>query len=299
MGTNLAEVDLQDAKISGCIFTDVDLSIVQGLETIQHLGPSSIGIDTIYRSSGQIPAAFLRGCGVPDSLIDYIPVLVGALEPIQYYSCFISYSSQNEEFARRLHGRMQQAGLHVWFAPEDLKGGRPLEEQIHQAIHVYDKLLLVLSESSLPAKWVISELRKGRQAELAQNRRKLFPIRLVDMRVIDAWECYDRESESDLATEVRAYYIPDFSQWKDHDTFEAAFAKLLAALKAVDEPPVRRDLAPLIARKRRELRVLKLQQATTGIHTLPHVVIAMEDLRKEIAALEQAQAKSAENESQP
>ena len=35
-----------------------------------------------------------------------------------------------------------------------------------------------------------------------------------------------------LAVELREYYIPDFSNWKDHDAFEAEFGKLLRDLKA-------------------------------------------------------------------
>jgi hypothetical protein len=35
-----------------------------------------------------------------------------------------------------------------------------------------------------------------------------------------------------MAVEVREYFIPDFSNWKDHDAFEAGFQRLLADLKA-------------------------------------------------------------------
>jgi len=38
-----------------------------------------------------------------------------------------------------------------------------------------------------------------------------------------------------LAAEVREYFIPDFSNWKDHDAFEAAFDRLLRDLKAGEE----------------------------------------------------------------
>jgi len=44
-------------------------------------------------------------------------------QPIHYQSCFISYSSQDEEFARRLHEKMRGEKLRVWFAPEDRQGG--------------------------------------------------------------------------------------------------------------------------------------------------------------------------------
>jgi hypothetical protein len=35
-----------------------------------------------------------------------------------------------------------------------------------------------------------------------------------------------------LAVELREYFIPDFSNWKEHDQFEASFARLLQDLKA-------------------------------------------------------------------
>ena len=40
----------------------------------------------------------------------------------------------------------------------------------------------------------------------------------------------------DLAVEVREYFIPDFTKWKDHDDFEAGFARLLRDLKAEESP---------------------------------------------------------------
>jgi hypothetical protein len=35
----------------------------------------------------------------------------------------------------------------------------------------------------------------------------------------------------DLAEEIREYFIPDFSQWKDYDPFMAAFQRLLPDLR--------------------------------------------------------------------
>jgi hypothetical protein len=51
---------------------------------------------------------FLRGCGLPDRLIDYLPSLLG--EAIQYYSCFISYSSTDYAFAKRPNADLQNSG---------------------------------------------------------------------------------------------------------------------------------------------------------------------------------------------
>jgi hypothetical protein len=188
-------------------------------------------VDILYRSHGKIPEAFLRGCGVPDILIDYLPALT-AVTAFEFYSCFISYSHKDEAFAKRLHERMRENHLRVWFAPEDIQGGKKLHEQIDQAIRVFDKLLLVLSQNSMQSEWVKTELYKTRQREIRENRRILFPIRLVDFEAIRQWECFDADTGKDLAREIREYFIPDFSSWQEEAAFGGAFERLLKDLRA-------------------------------------------------------------------
>ncbi len=230
--TKLDEADFTAAMVDGTVFADVDLSRAKGLEYAAHSGPSTLGLDTIYRSRGKIPETFLRGCGVPESFITQMHSLLGAEDGIQFYSCFISYSSKDELFAKRLRGKMRDAHLRVWFALEDMKSGEKLHEQIETAIRVHDKLLIVLSEASLQSDWVMTELRKARKAERQSGKRKLFPVRLVDFETLRDWECFDADGGKDLAVELREYFIPDFSNWKDHDAFEQAFARLLKDLRA-------------------------------------------------------------------
>jgi L-rhamnose isomerase len=54
----------------------------------------------------------------------------------------------------------------------------------------------------------------------------------VSYEALQKWTCIDSATGEDLAEEVRSYFIPDFSNWKSHDDFERAFARLLADLKA-------------------------------------------------------------------
>jgi hypothetical protein len=231
-GANLNGANLADAVVGSTIFTNCDLSQARGLKSLKHQAPSSIGIDTIYKSKGKIPESFLRESGVPEGFITQMHALVGAVDGIQFYSCFISYSSKDEGFAKRLHGKMRDVHLRVWFAPEDMKGGNLLIQQIETAIRVYDKLLIVLSKASLESEWVITELRNARASERDTGKRKLFPVRLVDFETLRSWKCFDADSGKDLAIELREYFIPDFSNWKDHDQFEVAFARLLKDLRA-------------------------------------------------------------------
>jgi TIR domain/Pentapeptide repeats (8 copies) len=232
LGAYLSGADLSGASIGWTTFGNNDLSVVEGLDSVVHIGPSTIGIDTLYKSAGNIPEAFLRGCGVPDDFITFIPSHFGTQQAIQFYSCFISYSTKDEEFARKLHSKMRDEKLRVWFAPEDIQGGQKIYEQVERAIQVHDRLLIVLSESSLNSKWVKHEIKRAREIEIKENRRKLFPIRLVDFDTIQAWKSFDVDYAEDLAAEIRQYHIPDFSNWKDHDSFEAGFARLLRDLKA-------------------------------------------------------------------
>lgn len=237
-GTNFSRADLSRADISCAhmghtVFADNDLSSAKGLESVRHYYPSTIGIDTLFKSDGKIPEVFLRGTGVPEDFITFVPSLTG--QSIEFYSCFISFSHQDDEFSRSLHSRMRSESLRVWFAPEDMKGGKKLHEEIFRAIQIHDKLLLVLSDHSMKSQWVTTEIRRARKVERDENRRKLFPIRLVDFATIKNWECFDADSGKDLAVELREYYIPDFSNWKDHDAFEAEFSKLLRDLRATEK----------------------------------------------------------------
>jgi hypothetical protein len=229
---NLCEADFTLAKMQWTIFGNNNLSTVKGLDSVIHDGPSEIGINTLYYSAGKIPEAFLRGCGIPEDFITFIPSHFGIQQAIQFYSCFISYSTRDEEFARRLYSRMRDEKLRVWFAPEEMKGGQKLYEQIERAIQLHDRLLLVLSESSMQSEWVITEIQRARETELKEGRRKLFPITIAEFDKVKAWRRFDADTGKDLAKEVREYFIPDFSNWKDHDAFEKAFERLLRDLRA-------------------------------------------------------------------
>jgi uncharacterized protein YjbI with pentapeptide repeats len=239
-GAELNKTDLSRAIFSGAIigwtkFVEVNLSSVENLNTVKHRGPSVISIDTLYRSGGKIPKEFLLGCGVPEQFITFIPSLTRAVELFQYNSCFISYSKKDEDFAKRLHSRLRDAQVRVWFAPEDMKGGDKIFDQIERAIQIHDRLLIVLSEASLQSEWVMTEIRKARKAEIKEQRRKLFPIRLVDFETLQDWECFNADTGKDLAVEVREYFIPDFSNWKDHDSFEKGFERLLRDLREAED----------------------------------------------------------------
>lgn len=224
VGAQLKHANFKKVTIGDTSIGDVDLSEVKNLGTVIHSSSSTIGIDTIFNSRGNIPENFLRGCGLPEDFILQIPSLIAAIEPIQFYSCFISYSSKDEEFAKRLYADLQSEGVRCWFAPEDLKIGERFRVRIDESIRLYDKLLLVLSENSVASEWVEKEVETAFEKEREQKKTVLFPVRLDDAV---------SEAKTGWAADVRrSRHIGDFREWKNHDSYRKAFERLMRDLKA-------------------------------------------------------------------
>ena len=132
---------------------------------------------------------------------------------------------------------LQNSGVRCWFAPHDIKGGKKIHEQIDEAIRIYDRLLLILSDHSMNSEWVKTEIANARQREIREKRQMLFPISLVPFGQIKDWKAFDADSGKDSAREVREYFIPDFSNWKIHGAYQIAFERLLKDLKAEGSKP--------------------------------------------------------------
>jgi TIR domain len=167
------------------------------------------------------------------------------VEPIEYYSCFISYSTKDQKFADLLHPQLQSKGARVWLATEDVKIGDRFRARIDEAIRLYDKLLLVLSKDSVKSPWVESEVEAAFETEQKQRRTVLFPIRLDDavMKTDEAWAAdirrtrHIRDSRQQGLPGPRRDANGAFREWKDHDKYKEAFGRLMRDLKAGEKRP--------------------------------------------------------------
>jgi|SRR5579859_382158 len=235
-GSRLWFSEFQDTELAGANFTgatfgwtkfaDTNLGAALGLKEVKHAGPSSIGIDTMFRSEGRVPKQFLISAGVPDSVISSSNLFKQGL--LQYSSCFISYSSRDHKFAERLHADLQSKGVRCWFAPEDLKIGEKFRTRIEESIRLYDKLMVVLSENSIQSTWVEEEVEAALEKERYHpGTTVLFPIRLDDA-VMDTKQAW-------AASLRRTRHIGEFNDWKNHDRYKKAFDRLLRDLKAQDK----------------------------------------------------------------
>ena len=208
-GATLVNATLHRARVGRAIFTDTDLSLTTRLETVIHDGPSNIGIDTLYRSPGNIPEVFLRGAGVPESLITYAKSLLAL--PIDFYSYLVSYSHEDKPFARRLHDTLQGRGIRCWLDEKQLLPGDALFDHIDRGIRLWDKFLLCCSEHSLkPSSWVDKELLTAleKEDELTRQRGKkihaLIPLNLDGYIFTDGWK-------SGYRAQIRSRLAADFT----------------------------------------------------------------------------------------
>ncbi len=85
----------------------------------------------------------------------------------------------------------------------------------------------------MSSEWVNTEITKARKRETKEGKRALFPVRLVGFERLGNWECFDADTGKDSAREIREYFIPDFSNWKDHDPYQVGLGRLAKDLKSL------------------------------------------------------------------
>lgn len=245
--TTLHGAHLGKTRLAETILSNVDLTQTIGLDTCIHQAPSTIDYRTLQY--GLLPLAFLRGCGLSDWQIETAKLCQPSLSSeaimtigydlihlrqgqpaLQFHSCFISYNTRDEPLAKRLYTDLQENGVRCWFAPEDLKIGEKFRSRIDEAIHVHDRLLLILSGHSIASEWVEKEVETALEKEREAQQLMLFPIRVDDAVM---------QSKTGWAADIRrSRHIGDFTKWEDHDAYQQAFDRLLQDLR--EEPALKR-----------------------------------------------------------
>jgi hypothetical protein len=231
LGANLATASLHGAILSETVLADTLLAAVRGLTYCEHLGPSVIDYRTLQRSP-ELPVVFLRGCGLPETLIDYLPSLLNPV--LQYYSCFISYSHQDKSFARRLHNELQTQGIRCWLDEHQMLPGDDIYEQVDRGIQLWDKVLLCCSKHSLTSWWVDNEIDTAfeKERELLKQRDSktlaLIPLDLDGYLHSAGWR---NGKKRQILTRLAESFI-DWEQ--DPQKFDTALKRVVKSLRADD-----------------------------------------------------------------
>jgi hypothetical protein len=140
----------------------------------------------------------------------------------EFYSCFLSYSWRDKDFAAKLHDDLEEVGVSCWLDAQEIKTGDNIQEQIGRAIQEQDKLLLVLSEDSIRSAWVQAEIATALELERARKKTVLFPIRLDDAVFSD--------KAGKNIYRIQNRLIVDFHDWQDQTKYQRAFSRLVRDL---------------------------------------------------------------------
>jgi uncharacterized protein YjbI with pentapeptide repeats len=223
----LAKADVTNAAMAWTNLTNVDLRFVVGLHTVQHSGPSSLGLDTISRSRGMLSEQFLRATGTPAALLEAIGSLTSRTE--QEGSCILVSCGADRSFAERLQRDLHKHGVVCWLAPDEWGMNDEKRRHLDPSVQLYDKLLLVLSQQSVKCAWVEQEISKATLREGYDGDGSplvLFPICLDQIVVASMpwWPKHRHHREMPRLT--------DFEHWQEYDEYQKALNQLLLDLTA-------------------------------------------------------------------
>lgn len=242
--TNLRRAYLAQANFSGTVLShtnftksvfgetrlcNIDLGEAVGLDTVEHIFPSTVGTDTLLLSGNRIPENFLRGCGLPNSVIAFFRTT--SIDN-DFCTCFISYSHADKDFAFKLAKDLRNANILCWLDVHDLPAGAFVLDFIDRIIREHDITVLCCSQSALGSGWVDREMKIVFQEEEALYAKyqkaisKLIPIDL-DGAIFDSGRF-----SSPMAGQIRLRNIINARQWQQQDDYETVFGRIITALKA-------------------------------------------------------------------
>ncbi len=228
-------VGMQGTQFSGSIvgytvFQNCDFSGAQGLDAVRHDGPSTIGIDSFYRSRGQIAEAFLRNSGVPEGMAEFQASIVGA--QIALGDCFISCADEDEPFAVTLRNDLQGHGVRCWVFAEGARGSALVErhstsdqEEVERWVRPYDKLVVISSSHTLESESVRNDLRQAQEQQESKDQWLLF---LAASDGAFSTQSRNRQARN-IATEHVVFNLQ--TRESDSETYQQQLARLADALK--------------------------------------------------------------------
>ncbi len=125
---------------------------------------------------------------------------------------FLSHSSKDKFFARKIAETLTSNGVTVWIDEAEIRVGDSLLDKISTAIDAVDYVAVLLSRNSVRSEWVQKELQIAMTKEIGQKKVIVLPI-LIEQCPLPLY----------LADKLYA----DFT---DAENFEAPLSKLLHTL---------------------------------------------------------------------
>ena len=230
-GCTLNGADFGGAALGYTVLQDCDLRNAIGLERVRHDAPSSIGVDTVYRSGGLIPGPFLSGAGVPGSIAALQETIAGAGRNRGEF--YISCRDDDEEFARKLSSDLGELGITTWVFSERVRGNALVsrlsssdQEEIERWLRNYDKLIVVASSRAIEYETILNDITAARDRQQSADRWLLYFVAPDDALMNPRARAARTMAAENVIFDLRA---------GDEDTYRSELARMAEALQQ-DQP---------------------------------------------------------------
>ena len=226
-GCTVNGTDFSGAALGYTVFQDCDLRNAIGLERVRHDAPSSVGVDTVYRSGGQIPGVFLSGAGVPGSIATLQEAIAAAGQTRG--EIYISCRDDDEEFARKLSTDLEELGITTWVFSERVRGNALVsrlsssdQEEIERWLRNYDKLIVVASSRAIEYETILKDITAARDKQQAADRWLLYFVAPDDGLMRPGGRAARNMAAENVIFDLRP---------GEESTYRAELAKLAEALR--------------------------------------------------------------------
>jgi TIR domain len=99
---------------------------------------------------------------------------------------FLSHSSKDKAFVRKLAADLVASGVKVWIDEQRILVGDSIPEKIAQGLAESDFFLVVVSHNSVESPWVKKELNSALIHEIERRKVAVLPIKLDDAKMPDS-----------------------------------------------------------------------------------------------------------------
>ncbi len=229
--TPLTGADFTGSIMGYTVFQNCNLSDAVGLDAVRHDAPSTLGVDSLFRSGGSIPAVFFAGSGSPETLAVFQESLSGSQTLSGDY--FIACASGDVDFATRLQDDLRHNGARCWIFPENARGSALVdrrstseEEEIERWIRHYDKLIVVCTPEAFASETIRNDIIAAQERQQSQDEWVLFLV-TGDGSMNSPRDRYARG----LSTEHRVIDLP--GQAENTEEYRQGIAELAAILTEV------------------------------------------------------------------
>ena len=232
-GVNLTGTDMTGSLFGYSIFQDCDMSNIKGLDQVRHDAPSTIGLDSLFRSQGKISEVFLMGAGLPPAATQFLAP--AGSDTTSLREVFISCIDEDQEVAKQLRDDLRALGVRCWVFSQEVRGNALVDrhsasdqEEIERWLRDYDKMVILGSVASLEIESLLNDITAAKQMQLSTERWSLY-LGAIDDTLTNPRARFARNLTAE-------HVVFDLSgQQTDKVTYQKEVERLAEALKQ-DQP---------------------------------------------------------------